>query len=505
MTKNRVDVAILGSGFSGSILAWILASQGRSVLLVDRATHPRFAIGESSTPTADFLLAHLADRWGLDAMAPLSCWGTWKRSHPDVVCGKKRGFSYYKHTAHTPFVDDSEHSQSLLVAASVSDEWSDTHWLRSSVDQFFAEQAQRAGVTLLQATQLCDAQFDRHEHRWYLGFQPVQSLGADPWNGTATWIVDASGSGNALAAYLENPRDDAWMRTRTMATYAHMVGVPSFARGCSHDDPFCGDDAAQHHVFDEGWCWMLRMDNGITSVGVVQRDSENVKPIEYFIERYPSFAELLASARRIVPDALREQSWARTGRMSRCQRDASGPGWAMLPVAYGFVDPLHSSGIAHALSGVVRLADALQRDTDDCDAMLQRYSQDLRREVEWLDTLVAGCYLGLPEFQRFIAYASYYFIAAVQFEKQLARDPSEWPLGFLQCREMPLVQSASRAFEWLRAESADSSRSVTDKILLDIRDELSPWNAIGLLTPASRNRIAHSVAPKYAAIASRKK
>jgi tetracycline 7-halogenase / FADH2 O2-dependent halogenase len=90
---SRFDVVVLGSGFSGSLLAWILAKQGRKVLLIDRQQHPRFAIGESSTPTADFLLAHLAARWQLPELAPLACWGTWKEKYPEVVCGKKRGFS----------------------------------------------------------------------------------------------------------------------------------------------------------------------------------------------------------------------------------------------------------------------------------------------------------------------------------------------------------------------------------------------------------------------------
>ncbi|MCE2784228.1 MAG: FAD-dependent oxidoreductase, partial [Pirellula sp.] len=76
MTR-RYDIIVVGSGFSGSLLAWILASQGRSVLLIDRSKHPRFAVGESSTPTADFLLAYLAQRWNLPALAPLASWGQW--------------------------------------------------------------------------------------------------------------------------------------------------------------------------------------------------------------------------------------------------------------------------------------------------------------------------------------------------------------------------------------------------------------------------------------------
>jgi FADH2 O2-dependent halogenase len=52
----KFDVLILGSSFSGSLLAWLLARRGLRVALIDRDRHPRFAIGESSTPVADLLL-----------------------------------------------------------------------------------------------------------------------------------------------------------------------------------------------------------------------------------------------------------------------------------------------------------------------------------------------------------------------------------------------------------------------------------------------------------------
>jgi UDP-galactopyranose mutase len=64
------DVLILGSGFSGGLLAWILASQGLRVAILDRSRHPRFAIGESSTPAADMVIADLAARYQLPKLAP---------------------------------------------------------------------------------------------------------------------------------------------------------------------------------------------------------------------------------------------------------------------------------------------------------------------------------------------------------------------------------------------------------------------------------------------------
>jgi FADH2 O2-dependent halogenase len=50
------DIAVIGSGFAGSLTAIIARRLGRSVVLIERGKHPRFAIGESSTPLANLLL-----------------------------------------------------------------------------------------------------------------------------------------------------------------------------------------------------------------------------------------------------------------------------------------------------------------------------------------------------------------------------------------------------------------------------------------------------------------
>jgi FADH2 O2-dependent halogenase len=57
-----VDLAVVGSGFSGSLLAMIARRLGLSVALLERGRHPRFAIGESSTPLANLLPAGRASR-----------------------------------------------------------------------------------------------------------------------------------------------------------------------------------------------------------------------------------------------------------------------------------------------------------------------------------------------------------------------------------------------------------------------------------------------------------
>src|SRR5262249_4980826 len=90
VARLEVDVAVVGSGFSGSLTALCLRRVGRSVVLIERGRHPRFAIGESSTPLANLLIEELADRYRLPRIRPFSKWGTWQRMRPDVAVGLKR-------------------------------------------------------------------------------------------------------------------------------------------------------------------------------------------------------------------------------------------------------------------------------------------------------------------------------------------------------------------------------------------------------------------------------
>ena len=79
--KRSCEVAIVGSGFAGSLLARVLAVLGYDVVLLERGTHPRFAIGESSTPLANLSLERLGDqRYGLADCYRLATHGRWLRA-----------------------------------------------------------------------------------------------------------------------------------------------------------------------------------------------------------------------------------------------------------------------------------------------------------------------------------------------------------------------------------------------------------------------------------------
>ena len=144
-----VDVAVVGSGFAGSLAALALRNMGRSVVMLERGTHPRFAIGESSTPLANLLLEEICEQYGLHRIRPLSKWGTWQQQYPQVAGGLKRGFSFFRHDLDTPFGDGHTHERQLLVAASPHDRVADTHWYRPDFDHFLVREASAAGAEYL--------------------------------------------------------------------------------------------------------------------------------------------------------------------------------------------------------------------------------------------------------------------------------------------------------------------------------------------------------------------
>jgi FADH2 O2-dependent halogenase len=253
---------------------------------------------------------------------------------------------------------------------------------------------------------------------------------------------------------------------------------------------------------------MLRFLGGRTSVGFVNAfPGEQPKPPrcaqalrqewDALTQRYPSVAKLLVEARLIDPrDGEQRPVLHSVHRMSRCRSHACGPGWVCLPVAAGFVDPLHSFGIAHSLSGIVRIAEGLLGSSTQQRQWLENYSQEVRREIDWFDVLISGSYRGLPSDRRFMAFAAFYFAAAIAFEKQMALDPSHWPTGYMSAADERLRAVAQDAWTSMGAASDVDEERLIERMRTAIR----PWNDVGLLEPSMRNRLDHTAPPKRMAM-----
>lgn len=484
------EVAIVGSGFAGSLLARVLTTLGYDVVLLERRTHPRFAIGESSTPLANLSLERIGVRYGLEDCYDLATHGRWLEHHPELMRGLKRGFTYYRHHPHERFADRGLESERLLVAASPHDAISDTHWLRADVDHHFVREAVSAGVDYRDRVELTSACAEADS------VQLSGKRNGEVFELRTSFIVDASGPAGFLARQLSLASALDRTETRSGLVFSHFDGarlmrdvLPGMPEG-----PYPDDWAAVHHVIDEGWMYSLRFDNGLTSAGFLltpnglqslqfpdSRDAEGMWLA--LLERYPTIGDAFVDAAPVMPIAFHP------GIQHRLSR-AAGERWVLMPHAYAFVDPLFSTGIAWGLRAVERLALAFESAAENgripSAQNLERYNDALGAEADQIDLVVAGAYEGMAHFDLFAAQAMLYF-AAVSFAEVSQRlapgDEVAWK-GFLGTRDAVLEPLPRQSLQRLRQITQKRGLSGTPEERRDfsewVRSAIVPRNVAGL-------------------------
>ena len=451
-------VAVVGSGFAGSLVARVLAVQGHDVVLLERGTHPRFAIGESSTPLANLVLERLASRYGLDDCYDLAAHGRWVARFPELRRGLKRGFTFYRHHAGRSFARDGSRTERLLVAASPSDHIADNHWLRADVDHHFVRAAVAAGV--------------EYRDRTVVTADKLKALRAD-------FVIDASGPGGFLAQELAIPSALSRMHTHAALLFSHFVDVRLFSDVVPGlpPGPYPDDWAAVHHIIDEGWMYSLRFDHGVTSAGFLLKQRVSGTPDEIWrrlLQRYPTIGRLFADAKPLMPLAYKPRIQHRLTR-------AAGRGWAMLPHAYAFVDPLFSTGIAWSLRAIERLG-LLFEGGGPTEQQLARYDALLSVEADQIDRLVAGAYHAMARFDLFAAHAMIYF-AAVSFAeiRQRLQQHNAWS-GFLGVGDPELGGLPRASLRRLRHVRTPADRR---SFVQWVSNAIAPRNVCGLANPAA--------------------
>lgn len=502
MTDIDADVAIVGSGFGGSVTALLLERVGLRPVLIDRGSHPRFAIGESSTPVADYVLRDLARDYNLPRLEPLSKFGTWQATYPQIVCGPKRGFSYFRQEPAHPFAPRADHGNELLVAASSDDLHADTHWLRADVDAFLAREAESAGIPFLDRAEVSLAACGSG---WELA---GCRLGA-PLRIRAPFVIDATGEAGVVLRTLGIPNDIESLSTRSRTIFAHFDGMRPWhdglvaAGGFVDEHPFYCDHAALHHLLDEGWMWQLRFKNGITSAGFVIDEAQH--PLDgsrtpeqewnALLERYPSVADQFEPARIVEPPGR----LLRTGRLQRLAARKAGENWALLPNTAGFIDPLHSTGIAQSLCGIERLVQILSThwNKPTLRRELLRYEETLHLEITLVDKLVSGCYLARRELRLFAAFSMLYFAAATTYERR--RHSRSLPTGaaFLCAEDLEFRRVVDDLWHNLRTllrTEAPSEPQIAG-FEREVAQAIIPYNRVGLCDPQVRNMYRFTAAP----------
>lgn len=479
MTRS-FDIAIAGSGFAGSLMALIARRLGYSVVLIERGKHPRVVIGESSTPLANLLLEELCRRYDLPAIAPLAKWGSWQQKYARIGCGLKRGFTFCHHRLDAPdAVSSIGYEDQLLVAASPHDAISDTHWFRADFDQFLVEQAREAGAEYFDEVRIdvvtCDA------NGVELGGTRLQ----EDFEVRAKFLIDATGPRGLLHRALNLGEAVLPVYPATQALWSHFSGVtqPLAPNGA----PYPPEDAAVHHVFDGGWIWVLRFNNGIASAGVAATDmlaarlgfDDGATAWGQLIAKIPALRDQFEEARAELP-------FRHIPRLSFLSQRVCGARWALLPSAAGFIDPLLSMGFPLTLLGVERLARVLEAGLDSPRVAAEFLAYEKKTTEELLATarLIGALYAQMGNFPLFRALCLLYFAAASYAETARRLGKPQLARSFLLYDHSEFGIRSKAIFDRaLHVRTNRDSVSMIDEIVRTIE----PIDVVGLSRPNARH------------------
>jgi len=393
---RKYDVAILGSGLGGSMIACILAKHGVSTLIIEEFTHPRFAIGESLIPETGVRLRILAEKHGIPEIGWLGSFHA-LRDNVSPACGVKRSFSFMYHREGERHRADETNQLPTLTPPFGPD----SHLFRQDTDGYMAAIAMKYGAHFRQQTKVTHVALEEDE---------VCLTTANGEEIHASFLIDGGGMRSHMATQLSLRDETPRFVTDTRAIFNHFIDVKPadlLVEGGKRVTPSPLGQSTMHHIFDGGWIWVIPFGNHrdstnpLTSVGMMldrrRHPTPQGSPEDEFraiISRFPSIKQHFADARPVRP-------WVGSGRLQYSQKHLMGPRWLQLPHAAGFVDPLYSSGLSVLTVAIDLMAEALLgalRDNDFAIERFQRMEDVVNTGFDHYDLIVA---------KSFDAFASY--------------------------------------------------------------------------------------------------
>lgn len=243
---------------------------------------------------------------------------------------------------------------------------------------------------------------------------------------------------------------------------------------------------------------MLRFNNGLTSAGLVLDEAKY--PLELsrdtstewdqWLKCFPSVAAMFATA-ELAPSPGK---LIRTARLQRRWSQFAGDDWALLPHTAGFIDPLHSTGIAHSLCGVELLVQIIEQAwrSEALAGELRRFDQTIQQELDIIDELVAICFSTFSQFELLVIASMLYFALATTYER--LRYNNQTPLAFL-CADRPEIRELLQiAGQILREAASIDTPAAVAQVRRDITALIAPINHVGLLDLSQANMYRHTVA-----------
>ena len=151
MNQDRFDVAILGSGIGGSVLAAILGRQGFRVLLLEKGTYPRFAVGEAMQPQSSMLMWILGERFDVPEIQNISSTDR-ILEHVTKNCGVKKTFGFLYHEEGKR----QDPAKAHLLIPPATPLVSESHLFRQDIDGYLMKAAVKYGADYRDNTDVVD-------------------------------------------------------------------------------------------------------------------------------------------------------------------------------------------------------------------------------------------------------------------------------------------------------------------------------------------------------------
>ena len=345
------DILIIGGGPAGSTAAILLAEKGYRVVVLEKARHPRFHIGESLLPANLPLLERLGVTGEVRAIG-MEKWGAEFISHRD---GRRQEFQ---------FANAWDKSQPMAYQVR-----------RSEFDEILVRRAAAQGADVVEGCRARDVEFlDDHRVRVHAEHDDGRS---QTWE--AAQLIDASGRDTFLGTRLQTKRRNK--KHNSSAMYAHFTGA---LRNCGRQE---GNISI--YWFDHGWLWFIPLADGATSVGAVVWPS-------YMKTRDVPVRDFFLSTIALCPplaDRLRAATLASdveaTGNYSYACDRSYGSNFLMVGDAYSFIDPVFSTGVMLAMNSgaaAAETADICRSDPKRKAAALKSFDRLMRlgpKQFSW--------------------------------------------------------------------------------------------------------------------------